>query len=61
MIAACVVLHNIIPDRGDVIDEEGIPLPAAEDAQPAGPLGGRGNLDAQIVRDALAQHCFWHC
>ncbi|GAQ92968.1 hypothetical protein KFL_012280015 [Klebsormidium nitens] len=58
-IGACVVLHNMMLQNGDYVNERLIPLP--DEPEPAGPNGGRGNQDAASVRDALAEYLFWNC
>jgi hypothetical protein len=62
MVGAGAVLYNIMLQQGNYMDQANIPLRTPEDHErPAGPDGARGNADAQAVRDALAEHCFWHC
>jgi hypothetical protein len=58
LIGACAVLHNIMLERGDLVDERLIPLPEEVQNGACPRLARTGNHDADVIRDALAEYSF---
>jgi hypothetical protein len=60
LIGACSVLHNIMLERGDSVDEGLIPLPEEDPVGACPRPVRRGIQDAMTMREALADYCFLH-